>query len=165
MTEAFPFLVRILRMIQREESRLPTDVQELFQALIDLKRSYAKLAEERAMPRRKPKPGHKAAESEVYPFYPLHTMEYEYDADRTDVQKEDGGDEEKGCNKDYNESSTISGGITHVTCQHSITKGFTAMRKGESPMMAVGMFSFVILHRHNLLIKYIFRSLHKKTSS
>ena len=45
MTEAFPFLVRILRMIQREESRLLTNVQELFQALINLKRAYAKLAE------------------------------------------------------------------------------------------------------------------------
>ena len=140
LTEAFPFPVKILRMIQRDESRVPADVLEIFQALIDLKRAYTKLAEERAMPRRKPKPGHKAAESEVYPFYPLHTMEYAYDADKADVLKDDGANEEKGCNKDYNESCTISGGITHVTCEHSITKGFTAMRKGESPMMAVGMF-------------------------
>ena len=67
----------------------------------------------------------------------------EYDANKADGLKDDGGDEDKGCNKDYNESSTISGGITHVTCQHSITKGFTAMRKGESPMMAVGMYFFL----------------------
>ena len=57
-------------MIQRDESRVPADVLEIFQALLDLKRANTKLAEERAMPRRKPKPGHKAAESEVYPYYP-----------------------------------------------------------------------------------------------
>ena len=134
MTEAFPFPVRILQLIQKEENGIPDDVQGIFQAMIILKRDYTALARERAMVRKKPKAGHKEAESEVYPNYPIHTMEYEYEAD----SKKDDEDGDTGCNKDYNESATISGGITHVTCHHSICKGFTAMRKGESPLMAVG---------------------------
>ena len=40
--------------------------------------------------------------------------------------------EKEACNKDYNESSKFTGGITHLTCNHNIVKGFTAMKRGES---------------------------------
>ena len=104
MTEAFPFPVRILQLIQKEENGIPDDVQGIFQAMINLKRDYTALARERAMVRKKPKAGHKEAESEVYPNYPIHTMEYEYEAD----SKKDDDDEDTGCNKDYNESATTT---------------------------------------------------------
>ena len=41
------------------------------------------------------------------------------------------------CNKIYNESATITGGIIHITCQHGRVKGFTAMKRGESVGMIV----------------------------
>ena len=41
------------------------------------------------------------------------------------------------CNNIYNESATITGGITHKTCQHGRVKGFTAMKRGESVDMIV----------------------------
>ena len=40
-------------------------------------------------------------------------------------------------NKIYNEPATITGGITHITCQHGMVKGFTAMKRGESVDMIV----------------------------
>ena len=138
LTESFPLPVKLIRQIQNDEGCLPSDVANIFQAMIDLRRAYSTLAQERSVPRIKPNPGHKGADSEIYPNFPLHTMDNNYEIDYKRSQ-EDNEEPEKGCNKDYNQSSTISGGITHVTCQHSITKGFTAMRKGESPMMAVGM--------------------------
>ena len=141
LTEAFPLLVRMLQKIENEEHEIPTDVQKIFQAMIDLKRKYTSLAKERAVPRIKPGPGHKPVESEIYPLYPLHTLDNDYEADmRTEGEIEDSA----GCNKYYNDSVTISGGICHVTCQHSICKGFTAMRKGESPLMVVGRFNKTI---------------------
>ena len=77
--------------------------------------------------KKKPGSGFSPPECEIYPLFPIHTMEYAYEAD----DKPDEGDSEH-CNKDYNESATISGGITHITCQHSICKGFTAIGKGTS---------------------------------
>ena len=41
------------------------------------------------------------------------------------------------CNKIYNESATITGGITYIKCQHGIVKGFTAMKRGESVDMII----------------------------
>ena len=66
-------------------------------------------------------------EAQVYPFYPAHTLNNVYTAD----SKKDKSEEEA-CNKDYNESSKFTGGITHLTCNHNIVKGFTAMKRGES---------------------------------
>ena len=127
MTEAFPFPVRIMQMIEKEENGIPDDVRSIFKAMITLKREYSVIARERAMVRKKPGSGFSPPECEIYPLFPIHTMEYAYEAD----DKPDEGDSEH-CNKDYNESATISGGITHITCQHSICKGFTAIGKGTS---------------------------------
>ena len=132
MTEAFPIIVKIIVTITKEEEKLHKDIAKVLLAMIELRCDYNNLAKERAMPRKKPNKSHKEPEAEVFPNNPTHTMEYEYDADFAKDKYEDDG-----CTKDYNESSTISGGITHITCMHSICKGFTAMKRGESPMMAV----------------------------
>ena len=91
---------------------------------------YEKLARDLAVPRSKPKKPE--PESQVYPFYPLHTVNNKYQADSAKDKSEDDQ-----CNKDYNESSTFTGGITHITCNHSIVKGFTAMKRGESVKMII----------------------------
>ena len=137
LTESFPLPVRMIQQIHKEEGCVPSDVGMIFQEMINLKRAYSTLVQERAVPRIQPTPEHKEPVSEVWPGWPLHTLEYEYEVDKRRNDDEDDEDE-KGCNKYYNECSTISGGITHVTCCHQITKGFTAMRKGESPLMALG---------------------------
>ena len=69
----------------------------------------------------------------MYPGYPLHTLKNIYVAD-TKADSSAGKDD---CNKIYNESATITGGITHITCQHGLVKGFTAMKRGESVDMIV----------------------------
>ena len=68
--------------------------------------------------------------AEVYPNKPIHTMNIMYHADKIKDKDDDGG-----CHKDYNESPTITGGLTHITCMHSITKEFTALNRGESPLL------------------------------
>ena len=132
VTNAFPLIIRIIKMILIHEKLtfLPVQVAEILHAFIALKKSYNNLARERAAPRKQPsKP---SSEAQVYPYYPAHTLNNIYSAD-TVVDKS----EDDGCNKDYNESSSFTGGITHITCNHSVVKGFTAMKKGESVKMIV----------------------------
>ena len=74
----------------------------------------------------------------VYPAYPTHTEQELFHADSNKDK-----DEDIICQKVYPESGGITGGISHVTCVHGITKGFTAMKKGESP----GMFTDVLVKR------------------
>ena len=133
VTEAFPVIIRIIKEILDFEKCmfLPKDVSDVFHAIIALKNNYNKLARERAVPRKHPTSQSPAAQ--VYPFYPAHSMKHTYAAD-SQPDKTDDTDE---CNKIYNESSTITGGITHLTCNHSIVKGFTAMKRGESVEMIV----------------------------
>ena len=54
--------------------------------------------------------------------------------------KEKDANEDGGCNKDYNESPTITGGLTHITCMNNITKGFSALHRGEYeyPLLVLG---------------------------
>ena len=95
--------------------------------------SFDELARKNAVPRKKPIKGFSEPLAEVYPNNPIHTMDNKYHADKIKDKDEDGG-----CNKDYNESPTITGGLTHITCMHSITKGFTALHRGESPLLVLG---------------------------
>ena len=74
----------------------------------------------------------------MYPANPHHTAEELYHADSNKDK-----DENLICQKSYPDTGGITGGISHVTCVHGITKGFTAMRKGESP----GMFTRVLINR------------------
>ena len=134
ISHAFPLVVKIINQILRIENShfLPDDVAQIFFALIRLKKEYDMKARSSAAPRIKPGKGFKEAEASVYPNLPVHTMDYSYAADKRKDEADDNS-----CNKEYNESPSITGGITHITCQHSITKGFTAMQKGESPVMIV----------------------------
>ena len=43
-------------------------------------------------------------------LYSIHTMDNKYHADKIKDKDDDGG-----CNKDYNESPTKTGGLTHIT--------------------------------------------------
>ena len=58
-------------------------------------------------------------------------MDNDYKADL----KKDKDDDDIECNKQFESSSSISGGIGTVTCQHKITKGFRIIERGESPQL------------------------------
>ena len=65
--------------------------------------------------------------AEVYPAHKQHTANRKYRADRNKDSNET-----KNCTKIYPESSGITGGLTHITCSHGVTKGYTSSPKGES---------------------------------
>jgi hypothetical protein len=67
-----------------------------------------------AVPRKKPIKGFSEPLVEVYPNNPIHTMDNKYPADK--IKDKD-----------------VTGGLTHITCINSITKGFNALHRGESP--------------------------------
>ena len=127
LTNAFPIITKIMKLILKHEKTtfLPLAVVDIITAAVDLKKQYNTKARDRAVPRREP--SKQSVEAQVYPFYPAHTLNNVYTAD----SKKDKSEEEA-CNKDYNESSKFTGGITHLTCNHNIVKGFTAMKRGES---------------------------------
>ena len=97
--------------------------------MIELREDFNRLAEERAVKRTKPKKDYESSKVEIYPNNPEHTMENVYKADTKKDKTED-----KSCEKIYNSKSTITGGITHISCHHGIVKGFTALHRGESPL-------------------------------
>ena len=68
--------------------------------------------------------------AEVYPGLPQHSSNEKFFADKN---KDPG--EIKSCHKEYPEASGITGGLGHITCMHGITKGYTAMKSGESPAL------------------------------
>ena len=134
ITNAFPVIVKVIRKILESENTefLPNDVSEIIFSLIELRKSYNETARSRAAPRVNPGPKFKEAEAAIFPNLPVHTMNNRYSADAKMDETDD-----ISCNKEYNESPSITGGITHITCKHSITKGFTAMHRGESPLMII----------------------------
>ena len=62
--------------------------------------------------------------AEIYPSLPQHTANEKFYADKYKDKNET-----QSCTKIYPETSGITGGLGHVTCQH----GVTAMKNGESP--------------------------------
>ena len=76
--------------------------------------------------------------AEYYPGNAIHTENMNFHADG----KKDTS-EKSNCSKNYPETSGISGGLGHLTCSHGITKGFTAIQKGESP----ALFAKVLMQR------------------
>ena len=100
--------------------------------MISLRQSFNETAEERAVKRTKPKIGYKPCPAEVYPNNKEHTMENEYYADTKKDKTEDSQ-----CEKAYNYKSDITGGVTHLSCNHGIVKGFTALQRGESPLQVL----------------------------
>ena len=126
--------MKIMRtIVQEDQLFLPEEVKELLSAMVSLRFKFNDLARRNAVPRIKPNSDFTELIAEVYPNNPVHTMENVYRADKEKDSNEDGG-----CNKDYNECPTITGGLTHITCMHNITKGFTALHRGESPLLVLG---------------------------
>ena len=96
--------------------------------------------------RTRPHENYKPCEAECYPNNPEHTIENQYLADTRRDKTED-----KKCGKSYNSKATITGGLTHLSCHHGIVKGFTALQRGESPLLIVGPALRRLPPRHPLL--------------
>ena len=130
-THAFPYLARKVQQFLKLHSSkfLPKHLSDLMYSLLSLREEFDIKAEERAVKRTKPKKNHKSAPVDCYPNNPEHTVENLYKADSKTDNTED-----KSCSKIYNSKSAITGGITHISCEHGIVKGFTALHRGESPL-------------------------------
>jgi hypothetical protein len=112
MKSAFPTIMKIMRtIVQEDQFFLPEEIKELLSATVNLRFKFNALARRNAVPRIKPNSDFTEPIAEVYPNNPVHTMENVYRADKEKDSNEDGG-----CNKDYNECPTITGGLTHITC-------------------------------------------------
>ena len=106
-------------------------------SLLNLRERFDIKAEERAVKRTKPKAGFESSPVEIYPNMPEHTIENEYIADMERDKTED-----TSCSKVYNSKVDITGGLTHISCEHNIVKGFTALYKGESALKVFFIFLF-----------------------
>ena len=112
---------------------LPREVSQVFLSMMSLMDDFQALSYERAVKRTKPHVNYKPCEAECYPNNPEHTIENHYWADTRRDKTED-----KKCGKSYNSKATITGGLTHLSCHHGVVKGFTALQRGESPLLIVG---------------------------
>ena len=111
---------------------LPPHLTEFVFSLVNLRESFDIKAEKCAVKRTKPKPDHVSAPVEIYPNMPEHTVENVYKADDERDKTED-----VSCSKAYNSKVDITGGLTHISCEHNIVKGFTALYKGESALQVL----------------------------
>ena len=132
----FPIITECIKdILEAENSKerhfLPTDVSSIFKNMIKLRFEFDKLSKKVASPRVKPGPGFVEPLADYFPNYSIHTKENIYKADTKPNPVEDDED----CEKHFNSTSSITGGIGSVTCNHKITKGFRAIRRGESPVM------------------------------
>ena len=134
----FPVVLRIIQDILKHERGesgpetefLPEDVCEILKEMIKIRIRFDKLSKSLAAQRNPPSEHFKPPIADVYPDYPIHTLDNKYKAD---VKKDP--EEDVDCNKVFDSSSTISGGIGTLTCGHKITKGFRLIEKGESPQL------------------------------
>ena len=135
LTHAFPYVTRMVSdMLTFHSSRfLPPHLTNFFMSLLKLRDDFDLKAEKRAVKRTKPDASHKSAPVEVFPNNPEHTVENTYKADLQEDKTED-----KSCSKVYNSKFDITGGITHISCEHNVVKGFTALYKGESALKVLG---------------------------
>ena len=74
------------------------------------------------MNRTKPKAGFESSPVEIYPNLPEHKNEYIADVERDKT-------EDASCSKAYNSKVDITGGLTHISCEHNGVKGFTTALK------------------------------------
>lgn len=130
-THAFPYLARIISelLVFHSTEFLPSHLTEFMFSLLKLRDDFDQKAEQRAVKRTKPKANHKSAPVEVFPNNPEHTVENTYAADLVEDKSEDAS-----CSKAYNSKFDITGGLTHISCQHNVVKGFSALYKGESAL-------------------------------
>ena len=134
LTQAFPYLTRLMSELLTFHSTkfLPPHLTEFVFSLVNLRESFDIKAEKCAVKRTKPKPDHVSAPVEIYPNMPEHTVENVYKADDERDKTED-----VSCSKAYNSKVDITGGLTHISCEHNIVKGFTALYKGESALQVL----------------------------
>ena len=133
-----PIVIESVKNIMEEENStrtknnvfLPTDVSVIFKNMVKLRFEFDKLSRQVAVPRVPPESKFVPPKADFFPSYPIHTMENEYKAD-----KKPDSTESDDCEKAFNSASSISGGIGTVSCNHKITKGFRAIKKGESPLI------------------------------
>ena len=133
----FPVILDCIRNILETERRtnknqsfLPPDVSAIIKNMIYLRFEFDKQSRRVAQPRSSPNPGFVEPLADFFPCYNIHTMENIYKADK----KSDSPESDE-CDKHFNATSSISGGIGTLSCNHKITKGFRAIRKGESPVI------------------------------
>ena len=131
LTHAFPYVARMISdMFTFHSTRfLPSHLSKFMLSLLKLRDDFDQKAEKRAVKRTKPKANHKSASVEVYPNNPEHTVEDTYAADLYEDKTED-----RSCSKIYNSKFDITGGLTHISCEHNVVKGFSALYKGESAL-------------------------------
>ena len=149
---SFPVIWKIMKDIQEEENKncvfdqpfLPPDVADIFKEMIRLRGKFDRLSKSLAVARKPPHEDFKPPEADFFPDYDIHTMSNVYKAD-TKHDKEEGED----CQKEFERSSHISGGIGTVTCNHRVTKGFRVIERGESPLL----FLHAILRRFPIKVK------------
>ena len=133
----FPIIVECFKFILDQENSpkiasypfLPSDVSVIVKNMIKLRFHFDRKSRKCAAPRVVPKADFVPPKADCFPNYPIHTMENRYKADRKPDDNEDD------CEKNFASTSSISGGIGTVSCNHKITKGFRAIQKGESPVI------------------------------
>ena len=135
LTYAFPYVARMVSdmLTFHSSSFLPSHLAKFMLSLLKFRDVFDQKAEKRALKRTKPKANHKSALVEVFPNNPEHTVENTYAADLQEDKTED-----RSCSKAYNSKFDITGGLTHISCEHNVVKGFTALFKGESALKVLG---------------------------
>jgi hypothetical protein len=131
----FPIITECIKNILEAENSqqnrfLPLDVSSILKNMIKLRFEFDKQSKKLVAQRTKPKAGFAEPVADFFPNYPIHTMENLYKADSKPDDSEDDA-----CEKSFSGASTISGGIGTLSCNHKITKGFRAIKKGESPVI------------------------------
>ena len=131
----FPYISNMISQLRKSNVGpfLPHEVSQVFLSMMSLLEDFQAISYERAVKRTRPHERYKPCEAECYPNNPEHTIENQYLADTMRDKTED-----KRCGKYYNSKATITGGLTHLSCHHGIVKGFTALQRGESPLLIVG---------------------------
>ena len=132
----FPVILNCIKNILETEGMktdcrfLPPDVSTIIKNMIKLRFEFDKQSRKVAPPRVSPGPGFVEPLADFFPSYPIHTMENVYKADtKPDTSESDD------CEKHFKAATSITGGIGTLSCSHKITKGFRAIRKGESPVI------------------------------
>ena len=131
----FPIITECIKNILEADNSqlnhfLPLDVSCILKNMIKLRFKFDKQSRQVAAQRTKPNIGFAEPVADFFPNYPIHTMENLYKADS---KLDDSGDDD--CEKNFSGASSISGGIGTLSCNHKITKGFRAIKKGESPVI------------------------------
>ena len=116
----FPIVLKMIQNILKQEhgedrfedEYLPDDVAEIFKEMIKLRIRFDKLSKSLASKRKAPGEHFKPPVADVFPDYPIHTLDNVYKADNKKDPEEDGDVQ---CNKSFESSATISGGIGTLT--------------------------------------------------